>query len=64
MFRIYKKKKNYHKFAETRVNKILITILLILETMQHLIIKPWRVPLDLGAGKKKIQKPRKNCQYI
>ena len=46
MIILQKLEKIYRKIAKTGVTKILITIPLALETMQQLVIKPWRRSLE------------------
>ena len=53
IFRKFKKFIFYQKIAQAGVIKILITILLTLETMQQLIIKPRRRSLGPWCRKKK-----------
>ena len=52
IFRKFKKFIFYQKIALAGVIKILITIPLTLETMQQLIIKPWRRSLGPWCRKK------------
>ena len=54
------KNKFYHKIAKAGVSEIFITIPLTLETMQQLILKPWRRFLGPWCRKNnKIQKLEK-----
>ena len=57
-----KKFKFYPKIKKTGVKKTLITIPLFLETMQQLIIKPWR--RSLGPWCRKKFKNMKKCKKI
>ena len=53
------KNKFYRKIAEAGVIKILITNPLTVETMQQLIIMPWRRSYDPGAVKNDLKKVKK-----